>query len=83
MRMASFALAFSSYSPMENKKLFLQINSWVAICCPDPTNISNVWNEFSSDKVSETIHRDKKLPLTIHLQVFSLYLETKQKKIQY
>lgn len=38
----------------------------------------------SSDKVSETIHRDKKLPLTIHLQVLDLDLETaetKQKKM--
>lgn len=34
----------------------------------------------SSDKVSETIHRHKKLPLTIHLQVLDLYLETAETK---
>lgn len=39
--------------------------------------------QMSSDKVSETIQRDKELPMTIHLQVLDLYLEraeTKQRK---
>lgn len=31
--------------------------------------------QMSADKVSKTIHRDKELPMTIHLQVLDLYLQ--------
>lgn len=81
--MTPFAANFSSYSLIANKQLFLQINSWVAICCPDLQMFQMSEMNFhlkSSDKVSETIHRHKKLPLTIHLQVLDLYLETAETK---
>lgn len=61
----SFAVDFSSYSLMESNQLILQINYLAVIYFPSPINIHPKKISDIIYKLSETIHMDKEMPITI------------------
>lgn len=83
--MPSFAADLPSYSLRVNQKYFYKYISelqFVGLILQMFQMSEMNFHLTSSDKVSENIHTDKKLPVTIHLWVFNLYLETAETKLK-